>query len=383
MIEAISKRLKGDRYLWLFTILLTVFSLLVVYSSTESLAFRDKKSLEFFLFKHLLYSLAGLVIMVIFHYKNYRVFLKWASAIYWFTVPLLIYTTYFGPKLNDAARWIKIPFIGLTFQTSDLAKIAMVLFLSKTLSQGQEKVNDWRFFFRCVTYVGIIFLIIFPTNLSTAAMLFGAGMVLMFIGRINTSKLILFGATGIVLVSFFVMFSGNMDRGETWKARLERFMNSDGGEEQIQTKHAKIAVVSGGIFGMGPGNGKQKNYLPHAYSDFVFAIIVEEYGLMGAIAVFLLYLLIFQRGLTIARKCNTKFGALIAVGITFLMLVQAVVNMAVSLDLFPVTGQTLPLLSLGGSSQFITFASLGIIQSVARDAEESEAMSNPENVALT
>jgi cell division protein FtsW len=384
MLDSFLHRFKGDRYLWLFTTVLTLFSLMVVYSSTESLAFREKASLEYYLIKHAAFAAMGISIMFLFHFLNYRVYRKVATLVFFLAIPLLIYTLVAGTSINDANRWITIPGIGLSFQSSDLAKIALILFLARLLSDKTVDFSSWSLFRKCMVPISVIFILIVPTNLSTAAMLFGTGMVIMFMGRFSTSKLILAGMIMLALIGLTIS-TGLLGRAETWKARLERFTSDDheGGEENIQTKHSKIAVASGGFFGEGPGNGKQKNYLPHAYSDFVYAIIIEEYGLIGGAVVFLLYLLIFQRGLAIARKAQSPFGALIAVGITFQFLLQAIINMAVSLDLFPVTGQTLPLLSLGGSSQIITFSALGIVQSVARDSEEAEAMKQPENVVLT
>jgi len=384
MLESIIHRFKGDRYLWLFTSVLALFSLMVVYSSTESLAFREKASLEFYLFKHAAFGLVGLCIMFALHYLNYRVYRKLAVIIFGLAVPLMLYTLLAGSTINDANRWITIPGIGLSFQSSDFAKIALILLLARFLSDKTVDFSSWSLFWKCMIPTSIIFAMILPTNLSTAAMLFGTGMVIMFMGRFSISKLFL---AGLIMVSILGLSisTGIPKRAETWKARIFRFTedNHETGDENIQTKHAKIAIASGGFFGEGPGNGKQKNYLPHAYSDFVYAIIIEEYGLIGGFIIFMIYLLIFQRGLAIARKAQSPFGALIAVGLTFLFLLQAIINMAVSLDLFPVTGQTLPLLSMGGSSQLITFISLGVVQSVARDSEEADAMKQPENVVLT
>lgn len=384
MLESFIHRFKGDRYLWLFTTVLTLFSLMVVYSSTESLAFREKASLEYYLLKHAVFGLAGLFIMFALHYLNYRVYRKLAVLIFFIAIPLLFYTLFAGTTINDANRWITIPGIGLSFQSSDLAKIALVLLLARLLSDKTVDFSSWALFQKCMVPISVVFTLILPTNLSTAAMLFGTGIVIMFMGRFSVSKLLL---AGMIMISILCLsiITGIPKRAETWKARIVRYSEDtdENADENIQTKHSKIAVASGGFFGEGPGNGKQKNYLPHAYSDFVYAIIIEEYGLIGGAVVFLIYLLIFQRGLAIARKAQSPFGALISVGLTFLFLLQAIINMAVSLDLFPVTGQTLPLLSLGGSSQLITFISLGIVQSVARDSGEAEAMKQPENVVLT
>lgn len=380
-------RLKGDRYLWFITIGLSIFSLLVVYSSTGMLAFKAQGgNTEYYLFKHFTISFGGLVLMWAIHKLNYRNFTVVAKLAYIVSIPLLLYTMFKGSNLNEASRWIAIPGTGLTFQTSDFAKLALVLFVARLLAKNQDQIKEPRVFWITLGSVVAISALIVLNNFSTAFLLLGTGLVMMFFGRISTSQMTILVLTGILFMSLSVLIVYKSDlkigRSQTWKKRIENYMNGDGKEEQYQTLHSKMAISNGGFIGVGPGNSDERNYLPHPYSDMVFAIIVEEYGLVGGAMVLFTYIIIFQRAIRIARKCATAFGAFLAIGLSFSLVVQAFVNMAVAADLFPVTGQPLPLVSMGGTSVLFTCAALGIIQSVARDIEEREAMEDLENVVV-
>ncbi len=372
-----AKNIKGDKVIWIVVFILCIFSLLAVYSSTGTLAYKKQHgNTEYYLFKHLLILGFGLGLMYITHLVKYTYYSRISQIGLWITFPLLFVTLVSGTNLNEANRWLTVPIVNLTFQSSDVAKLFLIMYLARILSKKQELVQDFRKgFLPVIIPVVMVTLLILPANFSTAAILFVTCMVLMFIGRISLKymlSLVALGILGIVLIfALSKTFPTLFPRGTTWVARIDHFINKDEAEPDAtyQVDQAKIAIVSGGILGKSPGKSTQRNFLPHPYSDFIFAIIIEEYGLVGGGFVLLLYLILFFRVIRIASRCQGNFGALLSLGIGFSLVFQALINMAVAVNLFPVTGQTLPLVSMGGTSIWFTSISLGIILSVSRRIE--------------
>ena len=287
----------------------------------------------------------------------------------------------FGSDVNDAKRWITLPIINTSFQTSDLAKIALIMFLARQLSKKQDEIKEFkRAFLPILISVVVICILIFPANLSTAAVLFMTSIVIMFIGRINVKYILLLILSGIILLAGAIFtvknlptnFVSKMGRVATWQSRLENY-GGDDKTASYQNEQAKIAIATGGIFGKGPGKSTQRNFLPNPYADFVYATIIEEYGLLGAFTVIFLYLFLLYRTIQIAMKSPRAFGALLAIGLSFSLVIQAFINMAVAVNIFPVTGLPLPLVSMGGTSLWFTCFAFGCILSVSRHIDENEA----------
>lgn len=379
-INQLLNRTKGDKVIWAVVILLSCISVLAVYSSTRTLAYRMDKNSFHYLVKQLLVLGLGLMIIYWVHRINYNKFAKWAVVLYMASLPLLLYTLAFGATINDGARWIKLPVVNVTFQTSDLAKLSLFMFLARLLSIKQAVIKDWRKgFIPVLIPVGLTCALIAPANLSTAMMLGFTCCILFFIGRIQVKHIMLLalaGVIGIVLL-FAISKATGFGRADTWEKRIEDFMgskdeNGKAKEEVYQVLQAKIAIANGGILGRGPGKSLQKNYLPEAYSDFIFSSIIEEYGLVGATALVILYLLFLWRSIQIFRRCPYAFGAFLAVGLSMTLVFQAMLNMAVNVHLVPVTGLTLPLVSMGGSSIWFTSIAIGVILSVSRYVDEME-----------
>jgi cell division protein FtsW len=324
-------------------------------------------------------------------------FSRIASILYAISIPLLIYTLFFGAKINDGSRWIKLPIIHLTFQTSDLAKLALFMFISRTLSKKQEVIKDFKKgFLPVIVPVVLTCLLIMPANLSNALLTGATSLLLMFIGRISLKHIGLTILVAMVPVMILISIAvathknGNANasddekpvvaekakifvRVNTWVNRIQDFMYPNEKEVPYQVQQAKIAIANGGVFfGLGPGNSRQRNFLPQAYNDFIYSIIIEEYGLMGAAFIMFVYLVFLFRCIRIFRKCPYAFGAFLALGLSFTLIIQAIANMAVNVNLVPVTGVTLPLVSMGGSSFIFTCCSIGLILSVARNVEQLE-----------
>ena len=388
------RKTKGDRVIWAIVIILTLVSLLVVYSSTGSLAYKYSKSTESYLFKQFAFIILGVIIIYFAHRVNYTIYSRVALILFLIAIPLLIYTYFFGATLNEGSRWIKLPVINMTFQTSDLAKLALFMYLSRQLSKKQKVIKDFKKgFLPVIIPVAIICLLIAPANLSTAVLVAGTSFMLMFIGRVNTKHILL--TMGIALIPIMVLFlvavkyydkqEGkskdlpalfSSGRVPTWISRIQTFVYStrgDGNEKSYQVNQAKIAIASGGWLGRGPGNSNARNFLPHSYSDFIFAIILEEYGLIGGAFIVFIYLLFLYRCIRLYRKCPFAFGAFLALALSFTLVIQAIANMGVNVNVFPNTGVTLPLVSMGGSSFLFTCLSIGIILSVARNVEQMES----------
>jgi len=396
----LDQRTRGDKYIWGLVIVLSLISILVVYSATGSLAYKSLGgNTSKFLFKQVGFTMIGLVIIFALHRVNYTMFSRIASILYAISIPLLIYTLFFGAKINDGSRWIKLPIIHLTFQTSDLAKLALFMFISRTLSKKQEVIKDFKKgFLPVVIPVLCTCLLIMPANLSNALLTGATSLLLMFIGRVSLKHI---GLTILLaLVPVFILISVAVathktgktmavtedkpeiaEKGKifvrfnTWVNRIQDFMYPNEKEVPYQVQQAKIAIANGGIlFGLGPGNSHQRNFLPQAYNDFIYAIIIEEYGLIGGIFIMFVYLVFLFRCIRIFRKCPYAFGAFLALGLSFTLIIQALANMAVNVNIVPVTGVTLPLVSMGGSSFIFTCCSIGLILSVARNVEQSEGI---------
>lgn len=389
---------KGDKVIWGIVIILTLASLLLVYSSTGSLAYRMSKSNESYLFKQFAFIMLGLIIIYFAHRINYTIYSRVALILFLIAIPLLIYTLFFGVKLNAGSRWIQLPIINMTIQTSDLAKLALFMYMSRMLSRKQMVIKDFKKgFLPIVIPVALICILIAPANLSTALLVGGTSLMLMFIGRVNTKHMLLTVAMAllpiILLVSIAVSTYDKQNhepkklpaflssgRIPTWIGRIQTFVYSnkeDESEKLYQINQAKIAIAKGGWFGVGPGNSEQRNFLPHSYSDFVYAIIIEEYGLFGGAIMLGIYLLFLYRCIRLFRKCPFAFGAFLALALSFTLVIQAIANMGVNVNLFPNTGVTLPLVSMGGSSFLFTCLSIGIILSVARNVEQQEGRVAP------
>ncbi len=379
MPERLKKYFKGDPIIWGVILTLMVFSLLAVYSSTKTLAYlyRGGDTL-YYLFRHASFLFFGFIAIYFLHLVPYRYFSRLSQLLFYLSIPLLAITLLFGTSINDAVRWITIPGLGVTFQTSDLAKIVLIMFIARMLSLKQDVIKSYKQgFLPFLAPIIVVCGLIFPANLSTAVILFGVSMVIMFIGRVRFIYLTGFSVLIIVFLIGFVVVLTNLDidlgtRARTWKNRIENFKDKDNSDGNYQSDQSKVAIATGGILGRGPGNSVQRDFLPHPYSDFIFAIIVEEYGLWGGFLVIFLYLyLLFRAGVIVSHSTRT-FQAFLAYGLTLLLVSQAMINMGVAVGLFPVTGQPLPLISMGGTSMLFTAVALGMILSVSRSIDEEK-----------
>lgn len=397
MREHLDQRTRGDKYIWGLVLLLSLISILVVYSATGSLAYKMYRgNTSFYLFKQIVFTLIGLLVVFGLHRVNYTVFSRVATILFALSIPLLIYTLFFGAKINEGSRWIKLPIINLTIQSSDVAKLALFMYLSKVLSKKQEVIKDFKKgFLPVIIPVFIICGLIMPANLSNALLTGATSLLLLFIGRVSFKHILL--TIGIAMIPIVIIISvaiathksneGSLDSNKpivaeslkswgrfgTWVNRVQDFMYAKDNEVPYQVQQAKIAIANGGIFmGLGPGNSQQRNFLPQAYNDFIYAVIIEEYGLLGGAFIIFIYLVFLFRCIRIFRKCPYAFGAFLALGLSFTLIIQAVANMAVNVAIVPVTGVTLPLLSMGGSSFIFTCCSIGLILSVARNVEQME-----------
>lgn len=377
-MKKILENVKGDKIIWSVVVILSLFSLLLIYSATDRLAMKHDSTPFKFMVSQAFYLGLGLLVIYIFHRMKYTTFMKWSVYLYLACIPLLIYTLFFGTELNSGSRWIAIPIVGLTIQTSDLAKLAIFTFLARQLSLKQKIVNDfWKgFFFPILMPVLIVCGLIAPANLSTALLLGATCCILFFIGRVPIRYILLLALAGVLLMLliFTVSKLTGKGRGATWQKRIEVFFDNSkaDADDTYQTDQAKIAIANGQFFGKGPGNSYAKNYMPHPYSDFVFAVVIEEYGLLGAMFVLACYLLFLWRSINIFRRCPYAFGAFLSLGLSFTLVFQAMINMAVAVNLVPVTGQTLPFISKGGSSIVFTAVAVGVILSVSRYVDEME-----------
>jgi cell division protein FtsW len=400
--KALLQKTRGDKVIWALVLLLGLVSLLVVYSATGSLAYKMYKgNTEIYLFKQIAFIIIGFVIIYFAHRVNYTLYARVAKILLLLSIPLLLYTLFFGVTMNEGSRWIRLPIINMTMQTSDLAKLALFMFLARMLSRKQNKIKDFKKgFLPVVIPVAIVCMLIAPANLSTALLLGASCMLLMFIGRISSKHILLTIGVALIPVAFLITAavikhkSANDEievattkqektskltaRVDTWIGRVENFIyGSKEGEaanddDHYQVNQAKIAMARGRWFGKGPGNGEARNFLPQAYNDYIYATLIEEYGLIGGAFIIFIYLVFLFRSIRLFKKCPYAFGAFLALGLSFTLVIQAMANMAVNVNLFPVTGVTLPLISMGGSSFLFTCLSIGIILSVARNVEQLE-----------
>ena len=395
-IKNFSQRTKGDKVIWALVILLVLTSLLVVYSATGSLAYKlYRGNTEVYLFKQIAFIILGMSVIYFAHRVNYTIWSKVAYFLFIISIPLLIYTLFFGVRMNEGSRWIRLPIINMTMQTSDLAKLALFMYVSRQISKRQNIIKDFKQgFLPLIIPVGIVCALIAPANLSTALLLGASCLLLFFIGRANTKHLLI--TVGIACIPIVILIiaavvrhnsagdeltgskktsSGLFARADTWINRVEGFMYGSKqaiDDDAYQVTQAKIAIAKGGLVGVGPGNSTQRDFLPQAYNDFIYPIIMEEYGLIGGAFILFIYLVFLWRSIRIFKRCPYAFGAFLALGLSFTLVIQAVANMAVSVNLFPVTGVTLPLVSMGGSSFLFTCFAIGIILSVARNVEQLE-----------
>lgn len=355
--------IKGDPVIWFIVLSLSVLSILVVYSATGTLAYTMMEgNTEHYLFKHSALVMISLLAMWVAHKIDYRYYARLSRFVLWLSVPLLFITWKFGMNINEASRWITVPLIDQAFQPSDLAKFALIVTLAAMLAKRQKTIDDIKeSLIPMLIWIGLICGLIAMTNLSSALLIFCTCMVVMYIGRVPIKYLALLVVIGIIAGTTAIMIG---QRGETAINRVKDYIS----EENIpfQAEQSYIAIASGGIKGLGPGKSTQRNFLPHPYSDFIYAIIIEEYGLIGGVIVLFLYLALLYRGTRVVATSERTYGGLLSAGLSFALVLQAMVNMGVAVGLGPITGLTLPLVSMGGTSQLFTGIALGIILSVSR-----------------
>ena len=372
--------LKGDKVIWAFVALLALFSFMSVFSASSNLAYKNDGSGNTFsyLLKHAAQVLVGFFILYKIHKVPYHYFKTISKILLPVVWGLLIYTLLKGTIIEgaNASRWIQIPFIGITFQTSALASIVLYVYVAHYLSKKRETpITFQNSLWELWTPVFITLIFILPANFSTAALIFSMVIMLVFIGKYPLKYIGVILGAGAIGLLFFIFVAITFpdafpNRVDTWMARIDNFATDKPDEDDYQIEKAKIAIASGGLYGLGPGKSVQKNFLPQSSSDFIYAIIVEEYGMVGGISVLGLYLLLLFRFVVAAHKANSLFGKLVVVGLGFPIIFQAMTNMAVAVELLPVTGQTLPLISSGGTSIWMTCIALGIILSVTKKEEE-------------
>jgi cell division protein FtsW len=380
-VSTIVQKAKGDRVIWAVVLLLSLISIIVVYSATAALAAKKEGNSFYFLIKHGVIIILGIGLVYFTHKVKYTYYSRISQILMFLAIPLLFITLIGGETGNSADRWLEIPGTGLTFQTSDFAKLALIMYLARILSMKQDQIKDFKSAFLPIILPIIITCgLILPANFSTAALLFTTCMVVMFIGRVNLKYIFMLLGSGIVLFSLFISIVINLPkdlqkdfRVDTWVSRWEAFWSDNPDPDRVyQSDQSKIAIASGGPFGQGPGNSMQRNFLPQASSDFIYAIIIEEFGMMGGLLILFLYLVLMYRAARIVTKSPKTFGAFLAVGLCFSLVFQGMINMAVAVNLFPVTGQPLPLVSMGGTSIWFTSIAIGIILSVSREVEKEE-----------
>ncbi|MBN1953239.1 MAG: FtsW/RodA/SpoVE family cell cycle protein [Bacteroidales bacterium] len=373
MFESVKKYIRGDRVIWAIFLALAIISVLSVYSSSYRTAYAFRSGqVGYYLVRHVIFIFFGFLLAYITHLIPYRLYSRISQLLVYITIPLLVITLFFGVTKNDATRWIELG--GFSFQTSDLAKLALVMYVARLLSLKQEKIRSYKEGFLPILYpVVIICILIMPANLSTALILLAVCIILMFIGRVRFLYITYlgFGATTLLVIFILVAVQLNWEgRMTTWYNRVVSHTQQDISSKDIrdqtyQSDQSKAAIATGGIFGKGPGNSRQRGFLPEPHSDFIYSIIVEEYGLLGGALVILLYLALLYRAGLIVRKCTRTFAAFLVVGLGMLMVFQAMVNMAVAVGIFPVTGQPLPMISMGGTSMIFTSVAVGMILSVS------------------
>lgn len=380
-MKLFNKIFQGDRVIWMVVALLALMSLLAVYSATGTYANTEYDGDNtYVLMRHFVTLMIGLAAVYVTHLLRYTYYSRIFQLAFWIAIPLLIYTTFFGADLNDAQRVIHI--FGISFQSSDFAKIALVGCLARELTIRQNDIKDFKnAFVPLMLPILVIVGLIFPENFSTAAILFATCMVILFVGRINMKYLLMFFAVAMFVMGIYILVKLNdkEDNGrvDVWIQRIESFFTKEElddeekkrieNTEDFQKIQSQIAIAGGGFFGKSPGRSTQRNFLPHPYSDFIFAIIIEEYGMLGGTVVLLLYLILLFRAIKIMVAIPQSFGGFVSFGLAFMLVMQAMVNMGVAVGLLPVTGQPLPFVSMGGSSLLFTGCAFGIILSVSKE----------------
>lgn len=393
-MKQFNRLFQGDRVIWMIVAMLTLVSLMAVYSATGTYAnAKYDGNNTYVLLRHAVTLALGLGAVYVTHLLKYTYYSRLFQIAFWVSVPLLAYTLFFGVDLNEAQRVVHI--FGISFQSSDFAKIALVGYLARELTVRQNEIKGFKSaFVPLMLPVLAIVGLIFPENFSTAGILFASCMVLLFVGRINMKYLLAFLAGALVIMSIYIIIVLNVaeDKGRTgvWVQRIESFVEKFTGSEEksaeelareanaedFQAIQSKIAIAGGGIIGKAPGRSTQRNYLPHPYSDFIFAIIVEEYGLLGGAFVVLLYLILLYRAIRIMVTIPQSFGGFVAFGLAFMLVMQAMVNIGVAVGIFPVTGQPLPFISMGGTSLLFTGCAFGIILSVSKEIDKKDERKN-------
>ena len=361
--KQLGKHFKGDIIIWGIVLGLSILSILVVYSATQTLAYQKMEGdATVYLFKHTRLVIFALLVMWIAHRIDYRYYARVSLIALYISVPLLIYAMFFGVKVHDATRWLTIPFINQTFQPSDLAKLALITHLATMLSRKQQDIdNIQQTILPMLAWVGVICALIGYSNFSSALMLFFTCMLVMFIGRVPIRYFMILMLVGVFSIGLALTFG---QRRQTAISRVEAYFDTKNIGFQLEQSY--IAVAGGGLTGKGPGQSDQRNFLSYSFSDFIYAIVVEEYGLIGAAAVLFMYLALLYRGMIIMARSNRAFGGILSAGLAFSLVVQAMTHMCVTVGLVPTTGLPLPLLSMGGTSLLFTGISLGVILSISR-----------------
>ena len=366
--------LRGDRAIWMVVAVLALFSILAVYSATGHAAFNVRGgNTEFYLFKQVVFISGGLFLTYLCYLMHYTQYSRIAPVLLIIAIPLLVYTIAFGVESNEARRWVEIPFVGITFQTSDFAKLALIIYVARAISSKQDYIKDFHSaFLPIIVPILIICTLIAPADLSSSLILFFTCVIMMFLGRVSVKYIILLLFLGVVVFAVLIILGQmfpELVRVGTWTTRLGEFMSDS--EPGYQVLHSKIAIANGGWFGEGPGNSVMRNYLPNPFSDFIYAIICEEYGLIGGFIIIGLYVLLFFRCVSIVTRSPKAFGAMLALGLGLMVTIQALANIAVSVNLVPVTGLTLPMVSMGGTSILFSSLAFGMILSVSRYIEKT------------
>ncbi|WP_300661467.1 FtsW/RodA/SpoVE family cell cycle protein [Fluviicola sp.] len=384
MVQFLRKHFKGDLVIWVITLILLGFSLVSVYSFVPILVKIEGGTPFKYLFKHFIYILLAVLAMYWVHKRDPMYISRMSKIIYYGAIGLLIFTLFFGTKVNEAGRWVKIPFVGLTFQSSDFAKLALLIYVSRMLVKKKDEMNDWKKgFLPIMAPIVIICGLIVKDNFSTAAILFMISFTMLFLGRVPFSKLFSVIFAGILL---FVMAIGLhkalpdlniLPRYDTWMNRISNRYENSGDIDQagnLQANNAEQAIYLGGFLGQGIGKGKVKEFIPEAYADFFYASFVEEFGSFSAVILVLFYLILLYRIMRIALRSDQLFETYVCLGIGILLLSQAAVNMMVCTGIFPVTGQNMPFLAMGGSAMIMACIGIGIVQGVAQKQEEKSSV---------
>jgi cell division protein FtsW len=387
-MQAIVQKLKGDRVIWMVVIFLSLFSILSVYSSISTLAYKAGGNSFQFLFKHTVMLGLGFAVIYFIHKIKFKYFGPISQVLLWVSIIMLTMTLLFGQEINGAKRWLEIPIINLTFQTSDFAKVVLIVYVARMLNIKRTVLHDFKEgVWPIIWPVALVCILILPANFSTAAMLGVICLLLMFIGGVpgnHLLKILGIGLIGIVLIYGIGKLAPDaLPRFGTWAGRVESFFSPDS-EGNFQSNLAQAAIHDGGFLPSGPGTGSSRNYLPHPYSDMIYAFIIQEYGsIIGGFGLIFLYLILLFRTIKFSIKCPRHFGGLAAMGLGIMLTVQALINMAVSVHIFPTTGQPLPMISMGGTSTIFTAMAIGIILSVSRSVfnpeEEEEELTKTGN----